>query len=161
MTGNDINAATLQLRITDMKKKIRRSQFANICKTVYGPFLGKYGVPYGGVTGMIFPEHIDEMLLAVERFTDVHVVSFNDRGGGVNRYVPDAPFYKLCFGDKNPEIEFSGDVSQEDSTEEELEAEIQHAKSVREGKYEHDPMMMAGMSWLRNKNLKPNYGHPP
>ena len=78
-----------------MKRIFRSSQFDKICRHIRGLDLPQYGVPYGGASGMILPSLVDEMLAAVERFDEIHVVSYFDGRDGVNRFEPDADSYYL------------------------------------------------------------------
>ena len=53
-----------------METPLTDDEFRKLCKQVNGFNLAKYGVPYDGATGMIFPYNIDHMFAEVTwRFT--------------------------------------------------------------------------------------------
>jgi hypothetical protein len=62
-----------------MKKIYRRSQQSQVIgRTIRGREMYKYGLPYDGATGAFSvknSEHVDLMLAAVERHSEIHIVS--------------------------------------------------------------------------------------
>jgi hypothetical protein len=95
-----------------MERKVYPKYKMNILlgRQVYGPELHRYGMPYtnaGGILAERFNAGIlDLMHVAVERYPEIHPVSFMRDGRVYNRYLEEAYFYILYFGNNNPEIEF-------------------------------------------------------
>ena len=134
-----------------MKAPLRTSQFCQLIEEISGLSMAKYGMPYDGVLGSIYPENVDFMLVAIERFPELHVVSYRKDFSGVNRFIEGAAFYRLALGDADPDITFTSELLDSDypvGNEEHLQ-QILH--SFRTERMEDDPIMMAALNWLVNK----------
>ena len=134
-----------------MEKPVTQNEFWEICDEVNGIDLPKYGVPYDGASGMIFPYNIDHMLAAVERFPELHVVSYYNAFRGVNRFCEDAAFYCLATGNADPNISFTLAVKLSDWTAKDFEEIEKAIHSIRTEPMEDDPVMMATMNWILAK----------
>lgn len=119
-----------------MKKIYRKSQLHLIIgKQITGFDMHRYQLPYDGAVGSFQAtnlDHVELMLLAVERYPELHVVTFFLDGSAVNRYEPkDAFVYRLHLGNNDPTIEFTREWSADDFTKEQWRRSRQLLKEFR------------------------------
>ena len=134
-----------------MKTLLRASQFCQVSKQIGGLSLAKYGVPYDGVLGSIYQKNVDFMLIAIERFPELHVVSYREDFSGVNCFIECASFYRLALGDANPEISFTSELLESDFPAGDA-AEIQIiVDDFLSNGMDEDPITKAVMNWTINK----------
>ena len=95
------------IRSTDMKVKLSFTKFRE--RVQYVPFMHfhLYGLPYLNPTGLIPPSYKEEILDIVAQHPNMHIASIDEDFNGINFYVPDSPYYYLCTGDADPNLEMS------------------------------------------------------
>lgn len=109
-----------------MSKTYNRSQFHKIMTDrVIGPELRQYGIPFTNIAGTISQreskEILEAMLIAIEWFPEIHIISFMQNNEIYNRYVEGAEYYSLFRGNKDPEIMFTSVFCPDDISQEEIE----------------------------------------
>lgn len=77
---------------------------------ILGRELYKYGMPYTNAFGLLSEKLnqgiLDFMFLAVDRFPEIHSVSYMPDDRILNRFEDGAVYYTLCLGNSDPKIEF-------------------------------------------------------
>ena len=95
------------IRNKDMKIKLSFSKFRK--RVQYVPFMDfhLYGLPYLNPTGLIPPAYKEELLDIVAQHPNMHIASVDEDFNAMNFYMPDSPYYYLCTGDSDPNLEMS------------------------------------------------------
>jgi hypothetical protein len=134
-----------------MSKSYNRSQFHSVMtQPVFGAELHKFGLPFTNIAGTISrresKEVIDSMLLAVEWYPELHIVSFMENDEIYNRYVEGARYYWLFRGDKDPDIMFTSVFSYDDFSHEEIDKMNQFYKD-----FSTKPPSKKAMMYVQNQ----------
>lgn len=140
-------------------KTYRMSQIGKILgPSVKGLEMYKFGLPYQSASGTFNDARsegsVDLMLAAAEVYKEfIHPVSFMCDGTLVNRYVENAWFYQLRYGNADPEIVFTPEYSLADYDAKEIEEYNRYCLEITN----QVPTLaeQKAIDWMLNKSYKP------